>query len=196
MLDRNTSDAPTTMGSQLYVCPINAPQESHTVNVLLVEPAMTPRSGWEAVLSAGAYCVTAVCDVREVFLLRDEKPVVLAVIHDMLGPFGLRATAECVRRQWPLAKILILGRAAPTLEDHLYDEAISHRHEATAFLGVLQMLVENRWSKSMSADYAKFGRATATLKESDPTKSLGQESAQARNRHDVPGGLYRMSANG
>ncbi|AXC13798.1 hypothetical protein ACPOL_4526 [Acidisarcina polymorpha] len=196
MLDRNTSDSPTTMSSQLYVCPSNPPQESQTVNVLLVEPAMSPRSDREAVLSAGAYCVTAVCDVRGIFLLRDEKPVAFAVINDTLGPFGLRATAECVRRQWPLAKILILGRAAPALEDHLYDEAISHRHEATAFLDVLQMLVENRWSKSMSADYAKYGRAGATLQESDPTKSLGQEPAQARDRHDVPGGLYRMSATG
>ena len=196
MVDRNTSDAPTTMGSQLYVCPSNTPQQSHTVNVLLVEPATTPRSDREAILSVGAYCVTAVCDVRAVFLLRDEKPVAFAVVNDTLGPFGLRATAECVRRQWPLAKILILGRAVPALEDHLYDEVISHRHKATAFLGVLQMLAENRWSKSMSADYARFGRATATLKESDPTKSLGQEPAQARNRHDVPGGLYRMSATG
>jgi hypothetical protein len=196
MLDRYNSDPPTITGSQLHVCPSNAPQKPHTVNVLLVEPAMTPRSDWEAVLSAGAYCVTAVCDVREVFLLRDEKSVAFAVINDMLGPFGLRATAECVRRQWPLAKILILGRAAPALEDHLYDEAISHRHEETAFLGVLQMLVENRWSKSMSADYARYGRAAATLKESDPTKSLRQEPAQARTRHDVPGGLYRLSATG
>ena len=96
MLDQYTSDTPTIINSQLHVCPSNPPQEPHTVNILLIEPAMTPRSNREAILSAGAYCVMAVCDVRGVFLLRDKKLVAFAVINDMLGPFGLRATAECV----------------------------------------------------------------------------------------------------
>jgi hypothetical protein len=138
-------------------------------------------------LSAANYCVTAVRDVREMFDLRFEKPVAFAVLNDLLGPFGLRAAAESVRRQWPLAKIVVIGCAVPALEDHLYDEAISHRLEETGFIDVLQMLAKNS---------RNYRRMAVPIEESDPAKNRRRESESANSSYDVPGGLYRMRATG
>jgi hypothetical protein len=187
MLDPTSSNAPSTMIRHLSVCHNNNPLETEKCNVLLVEPPMIPRSDRERLLSAANYCVTAVRDVREIFLLRFETPVAFAVLNDSLGPVGLRAASESVRRQWPLAKIVIIGCAVPTLEDHLYDEAISHRVEETSFLNVLQMLTSNS---------GHYRRPAVSTNESDPTKNLRRDPAPANSSFEVPGGLYRMRATG
>ncbi len=187
MLDPISSNAPLTMARHLSICADSNPSDIAKGNVLLVEPAVIPRSNRERLLSAASYCVTAVRDVREMFDLRFESPVAFAVLNDLLGPIGLRAAAESVRRQWPLAKIVIIGCAVPALEDHLYDEAISHRLEEAEFIDVLQMLSKNSRSSR---------RMAVPMKESDPAKNRRQESEPANHSDNVPGGLYRMRAAG
>ena len=187
MLDPIASKVPSTMARHLSICHNSNPLEIEKLSVLLVEPAMIPRSDRERLLSAADYCVTTVRDVREMFDLRFEKVVAFAVLNDLLGPFGLRAAAESVRRQWPLAKILIIGCAVPALEDHLYDEAISHRLEETEFIDMLQML--SKGSRS-------YRRTAGSISESDPTKNRPLGSEPADRSHNVPHGLYRMRAAG
>ena len=193
MLDPASSNAVPTTIRHLSVCHKSNPLETEKCNVLLVEPAMTPRSNREQLLKAANYCVTAVLDVREMFELRFEKPIVFAVINDLLGPFGLRAAAESVRRQWPLAKILVIGCAVPTLEDHLYDETISHRHEESGFLDVLRLLTKDSWSQRMLGGYEGYRRAVATPNESDPTKAIAYATALG-GPNDVPLTPQRMRA--
>jgi len=53
--------------------------------------------------------------------------VSVAILSDTLGDSGLRAAAECVREQWSIARILILGSVRTSFEDYLYDEALDHR---------------------------------------------------------------------
>ena len=151
------SESPATIFSPLAVCQNDCARGFTKGNVLLVEPAMVPRSKREELLSTAKYCVTAVSDIHDVIVLRVERPIAVAVLSDVLGSLRLRVAAESVRRQWPEAKILILGCGGPALEDQLYDEVVSHWHEATALLEVLQVLAENRWTKSMSADHAAWG---------------------------------------
>jgi hypothetical protein len=196
MLDPTSSNASPTTGHHLSVCHNSNPLGTEKCNVLLVEPAMIPRSDRERLLKAANYCVTAVLDVREMFELRFEKPVAFAVLNDLLGPFGLRAAAESVRRQWPLAKILVIGCAVPTLEDHLYDETISHRHEENGFLDVLQILTKSSWSQKVDGGYAGYRRAAASLHESDPTKNIGHGPVQTTSPHDMPTSPQRMRATG
>ena len=139
-LDPASSNLSSSTTRQLAVCHDDNLLLTQESNVLLVEPARSPRSDSEQLLKPANICETVVLGVRELFELRFEKRVAFAVLSDMLGPFGLRAAAQSVRRQWPLAKILVIGCAAPTLEDHLYDEAISHRHLAdNGFLHVLHI---------------------------------------------------------
>ena len=194
MLDSTTPNASPTTVRHLSVCHKSDPLETEKCNVLLVEPAMIPRSNRERLLKAANYCVTAVLDVREMFELRFEKPVTFAVLNDLLGPFGLRAAAESVRRQWPLAKILIIGCAVPTLEDHLYDETISHRHEENEFLNVLHMLTKDSWSQRMEGGWAGYRRAGTTADESDPTKTIAQIPSGSKRLNDVPVAPQRMRA--
>jgi len=192
MLDPNSPNALPTMARHLSVCHNNNPLGPEKHNILLVEPAMIPQSDRERLLNAANYCVTAVLDVREMFDLRFEKPVAFAVLNDLLGPFGLRAAAESVRRQWPRAKILVIGCASPTLEDHLYDETISHRHEENGFLDALQMLTKSSWSQKVAGGYAGYRQAA----ESDPTKDIARTPVQTDLSHDVPVARQRMRASG
>jgi len=194
MLDSTTPNASPTTVRHLSICHKSDPLETEKCNVLLIEPAMTPRSDRDVLLRAANYCVTAVLDVREMFELRFEKPVALAVLNDLLGPFGLRAAAESVRRQWPLAKILVIGCAVPTLEDHLYDETISHRHEEDGLLEVLQLLTKGSWNQRMVGGWAGYRRAVATADESDPTKAIAQISSVSQGLNDVPLAPQRMRA--
>jgi hypothetical protein len=196
MFDPITSDASPTTFRHLSVCPKTNPLETQKCNVLLVEPAMIPRSDRERLLKAANYCVTVVLDVREMFELRFEKPIAFAVLNDLLGPFGLRAAAESVRRQWPLAKILVIGCAVPTLEDHLYDDTISHRHEEKGFLDALQLLTKDSWDHRMLGGYDGYRRAAATPNESDPTKAIACTTALSDSSVNVSMAPQRMRATG
>ena len=192
---RYPNDSSTTV-HRLAVCHKSNHSGAEKCNLLLVEPAMTPRSDREPLLSAADYYVTAVFDVRQLFELRLEKPVAFAVLNDLLGAFGLRAAAQSVRRQWPLARILVIGSAAPTLEDHLYDETISHQHEKDGLLDALRLLKKDSWSQLMAGGYAGYRRAAAIHDDSDPTKAVGSPKALGGGKNDVPLAAQRMRATG
>ncbi len=196
MLDVTSSTASSTTAHQLTVCQTSNRSEAEKCNLLLVEPAMIPLSDRERVLNAANYGVTAVLNVREMVGLRFEEPIAFVVLNDLLGPLGLRAAAEVVRRQWPIAKILIVGSAAPTLEDHLYDEAISHRYEDSGLLDALQILAKDSLSQRMVGGYQGYRRATSTPKESDPTKAVADISGLSRTWSDAAIAPQRMRATG
>jgi len=88
---------------------------------LLVDPDPVLLEAGKLLLSG--YCesvqTASTCyDVAE--MPHEEKPQV-AVLSDRLGSFQLLAVAEYVRHRWPLANILVVGRAASFLDEHLYD---------------------------------------------------------------------------
>ena len=64
MLDPAGSKVPSTMARHLSICHNSNPLEIEKLTVLLLEPAMIPRSDRERFLSATDYCVTTVRDVR------------------------------------------------------------------------------------------------------------------------------------
>jgi hypothetical protein len=82
----------------------------------------------------------------DIFALRHTKAIALAIVSDCLGPRSLTAMTETVRRQWPLARILILGRAESVLEDHLYDEQIEHSIDPNQLLKDLERLYKGSWN--------------------------------------------------
>ena len=73
-----------------------------------------------------SYRVTSVRDLRELASLGTEESFAVALISDALGRVAFVDAARSVRKDWPTARILILGRAAVVLEDYLYDEALPH----------------------------------------------------------------------
>ncbi len=94
------------------------------LSVVLIEPIAASLQDRQILLSNESYRVTSVRDTRELSLLSPAESFALAVISDTLGGVGLVDAAKSVRKQWPTARILVLGRAAVILEDYLYDDAL------------------------------------------------------------------------
>jgi hypothetical protein len=145
-------DDPTTHGPALKNTGESANSsvpsaKDQPVSVVIVEPYRTDASGRESLIADTRYQVTTVKDVREMFLLRDKESIELALLSVLLGDFPLVAAARAVRRQWPRARILVLGQAAPVLEDYLYDEAISHTCEQQVLFDTLERLTHYPWTE-------------------------------------------------
>jgi hypothetical protein len=49
----------------------------------------------------------------------------VAVLHDSFAPRDLRYAAEYIRRRWPNAVILVIGKQVEQLDDPLYDDKAS-----------------------------------------------------------------------
>ena len=151
--------------------------------VLLVEPDTAVLSARTILLRNSNYCVSSALSDRELFALRHKKVVALAILSASLGCRSLRASAEVVRRQWPLARILILGRSAFRLEDHLYDEQIDLSQEPKQLLGALDRLSEEPRNQGVIATDLSAWRSGLSLvrsfvQESGPTKAAPLESTE------------------
>jgi hypothetical protein len=154
--------------------------------ILLIEPDTAVLSAHTLLLSNSNYCVSsALCD-GELFALRHKKAVAFAILSASLGRRGLRASAEVVRRQWPLSRILILGRSAFRLEDHLYDEQIDLSQEPKQLLGALDRLSEEPRNQSVITADSSVWRSGLSLvrsfvQETDPTKISPLEQTTTDN---------------
>ena len=97
------------------------------LHILWVEPP-TDLDANKSLLNELSTCVmTTASSHREVFELRSANAINVAVLSDALGLIMLGALARCVRSQWPSARILLLKRKQPLLEDHLYDDEMEYR---------------------------------------------------------------------
>ena len=97
------------------------------LHILWVEPP-TDLIANRRLLGELSTCVmtTASCH-RDVFDLRNAVAINVAVLSDALGLIMLGAVARCVRSQWPAARIVLLKRKQPLLDDHLYDDEMEYR---------------------------------------------------------------------
>lgn len=115
--------------------------------VLLVEPDTTLLTAEVQLLTCSDYSVTPAFSQREIFALRERKAIALAILSYLLGPRILPAIAHSVRKQWPLARILILGRPGFALEDQLYDEQMEYPTDPGRMLEGLERLYKDSWNQ-------------------------------------------------
>jgi hypothetical protein len=108
--------------------------------ILLVEPDQHLLNSRSLLLTKSNFRVLTAGKACEVYHLRNEPMVAVAVLNDTLGDSGLGAAAQCVREQWRTARILILGAAQTSFEDYLYDEAFDHRFEHDKLLDSIFVL--------------------------------------------------------
>ncbi len=161
-------------------------------SLLLIEPDTLGYSERAAQLGKAHFCVTRADGAREVYLMRDTFPFSIAVLSDVVGSPALRAAAQIVRKQWPAARILILGKASSELDDHLYDEAVGQTSSETALLAMVGKVLEDPWNQRGGNVFMWMDRATAVPRlqqsrvvwESDPTKvaGRGRQADFARDR--------------
>jgi hypothetical protein len=165
--------------------------------ILLIEPNISLLSAETGLLNAANYCVTPAFSHGEVFVLRSIEAVALAIISDSLGSLVLGAVAMTVRSQWPLARILIIGRAATMLEDQLYDEQVEHSVEPKQLVEDIDRLYKDCWNQRSNTIAWKGGRSCSCLArppipESDPTKARTTEVSNNNNCWGTPSDiLYR-----
>jgi len=159
--------------------------------ILAVEPDLTVLHAKSLLLTQANYCVTQANSDRELFLMRDTKAVPLAILSDRLGQRLLGTVAETVRRQWPRARILILGQVPTVLEDYLYDEHIYRSPDPKQVLADLESIYKGMWNqRSNTLDWKarspalSFARQPVT--ESDPTKTVQPAPKEVPSLRGMP----------
>lgn len=169
-------------------------------SVLLVEPDLNLLANRALLLSRSDYTVAIANNYREIFELRGEAGFHLAVLSDTLGELALCAAAEFVRRQWPSARILILGSARVPLEDYLYDEVVDHRFQPKELLDTLSRLCEDSWSLTSRLLGCRLGTSICTTERGTSRRSIPPESDLSKAVHykcveedrDAPARAQRM----
>jgi hypothetical protein len=164
--------------------------------LLLVEPH--PGSLYAELhrLLDAQYQVTSVQTDLQVFLLRSSE-INFAILSAALGTPTIRAVAESVRRQWPSARILILGNAQMVLDDHMYDEAVGGFADSERIFAAVQGFSVDTWTQRaailershMLANPWAFavipGRTRPS--ESDPSKASPKDLVDRRQEiSDMP----------
>ena len=129
--------------------------------VLLVEPDPTMLMVEALLFTRGNYRVTTACSHWQIFDFRHIDSLTVAVLSDALGAPALKRSAHAVRKQWPRARILIVGRAASVLDDNLYEEDTPHSADPRMLLIAIQELAKDIRG-SMWAD-PEFSQNVATV---------------------------------
>lgn len=196
----------TNAAEQFFVTPVSSAPcllPSEPVNssvwrgILLVEPDITLLTAEVLSLTRSHYCVTPAFSQAEIFALHETKAIALAILSDHLGPRIFSAVAQTVRKQWPLARILIHGRPGPMLEDHLYDEEMSRSSDPKKLIEDIETLYKGSWNqRSHTLDWdvkrSGPGASRSLIRESDPTKFSTLNTTDAALRRDMPSGMrYR-----
>ena len=196
----------TTVAEQLSIAPVGSPfpllsgglvHSSAWRGILLVEPDITLLTAEVLSLTRSHYCVTPAFSQAEIFALRETKAIALAILSDHLGPRILAAVAQTVRKQWPLARILIHGCPASVLEDHLYDEEMSRSSDPKKLIEDVETLYTGSWnqrSHTLDWDVKRSGPSAGRsfVRESDPTKFSTLNTIDAALSRDTPSGIrYR-----
>ncbi len=153
------------------------------LNVVLIEPMAASLPDRQFLLSSADYRVTSVRDTRELSLLAMAESLALAVISDALGGLGLVDAARSIRKQWPTARILVLGRASTVLEDHLYDDALPHSCGHQDFCDTLTRMSGQR----------TFGRPFIVTTPSSEHDSLQRRQVRSPDDAGLPDVPERMT---
>ena len=164
---------------------------SALVSVFTKEPDLAVLNAKSVLLTQANYSVTLATNDSDLFSLQTTKAFALAILSDRLGRGLLGAVAQIVRKQWPRARILIMGEVPRMLEDYLYDEQICRSSDPKQVLANLEGLYEGMWNeRSKSIDWNASRSAPCfsrrQISESDPTKTGPPAAAEDRTPRDMP----------
>lgn len=98
------------------------------------------------------------------------SPVTHALLCSSGGCSLLSAEAYIIRKQWPFAKIVMLGPVPHDLDDHLYDDMVELDCSPAAFATVFCNRSIDRWDRPISSSPGQ-PEPSPTPDESDPTKA-------------------------
>jgi hypothetical protein len=93
--------------------------------------------------------VSATC-IFDLFVLATNRRIDVVILLDTLSEKDLKISAEYIRRNWPVAKILMIRTQAECLEDPLYDERLLPDLSADDLLSMLDKLVTDKPNRDQS----------------------------------------------
>jgi hypothetical protein len=169
-------------------------EHSARPRLLLAEADAGSLSRLALQVSNSGHRVATASTRNEVFYLRS-MAIHLALLSDSLGKSSLRVVAGNVRRQWPRARIVILGAAQTLLDDPLYDEAVDRRISPEDLLSTRVRVSAYRCNFRGEVSRCNGGADHAgpsepnnqpVPPESDPTKVPGHDSEQKAEPQDLP----------
>jgi|ERR1035437_2061488 hypothetical protein len=111
---------------------------------LLVEPDTEALRARERLLLRACKAVYAVSASAHLYEWHPSEDSFIAIVSDALGPLHMLAVTEYVRHRWPHARILIVGQAAPFLDDQLYDEALPALAGDEDFLDAVMRCIDHQ----------------------------------------------------
>ncbi len=166
------------MRNLLYKGSINVPCEAQSYTGLLTSERLSVLAARSTVSQLQDAALTFLFHSYRVELF--EKPFDLfvaraaAVSYALLcasaGCSLLAAEAYIIRKQWPFAKILVLGPAPHDLEDHLYDDTVAADCSAATLATALSNRSMDLWNRTIGWNTGKPEPRRAP-EESDPTKA-------------------------
>ena len=165
--------------------PLRTGLDPARLNIVLIEPIAAFLPDHRFLLSNDRYRVTCVRDTRELCLLRTQESFALALISDALGQVELDDAARSVRKQWPAARILVLGQAAVVLEDYLYEEALPHSCDQ-------QELCDTLNGMSSPKNYGRPFIVTTPAAEHNSLQRRQVSSAGDARQPDIPERMTQM----
>lgn len=164
-------------------------------HLLPVESTSESFSRHNLMLSNSGYRLATAGTRSEVFDLL-YLVVHLAILSDSLGSFSLRSMAEDISRQWPQARIPIIGAAQAVLDDPLYDEAVDRRIFQAELLTALIKLSAHTVGQGVQVFHLSSDSVDRPVPfernrrvdpaESDPTKVPGYDTERKEVPHDLP----------
>jgi hypothetical protein len=116
-----------------------------------------------------SYRVELFQDPFDLFASRS-NPISYALLCASAGWSLLAAEAYIIRKQWPLARIMLLGSAPRELEDHLYDETLPPDCSSAIFAMAFEARSIDLWDRSIGWNHRKADQPRVP-EESDPTKA-------------------------
>ncbi len=89
-------------------------------------------------------------------------PFSYALLCASAGCSLLAAEAYIVRKQWPFAKIILLGSAPHDLQDNLYDDTVAADCSAATLAAALSNRSVDLWERTIGWNTGKPGAAAST----------------------------------
>jgi DNA-binding response OmpR family regulator len=115
-----------------------------TLRILSIGSSDPIHSAYDSFLKQRNCDISAATTLPELYAISMETSWDIAVLLSTLSRKDLQESAQCVRRRWPSARILVVRADAHSLDDALYDDRVAPEVNPEVLLTAIHILVGNQ----------------------------------------------------
>lgn len=131
--------------AQIHIENPRDPRSLDVPHVLIVGPEQFGDPIHDALFDGLSSRIFATRDYRKLWLLSEEEPFRLAVLHLALSTFDLESASRIIRRRLPGARILVILGGEDFLDGALYDHRMVPPVAAGTLLNAVRRLLNERY---------------------------------------------------